>query len=178
MVYPPFASNTACILSGILFIKPPIVSCGIFSHFTTACSNSSCALWGLCSVSAHIFLSRRFTIVRKFSMGLRSGGLGGQGSYEYPESLHNLVFSGPLYYLAPSATNIRWSRETSNDSRNGIRCGSWSSEVYCATLSPSLSVTEMHAAGVHLCTIMSLVRCPYAIAMKIPMLVCPHLKLA
>ena len=63
-------ASTACIPSGILFIKPSIISCRIFSHSTTACSNSCYAPWSICSVSAHIFLSRRFTIAHKLFMGL------------------------------------------------------------------------------------------------------------
>ena len=49
------------------------------------------------SVSCHISLGRRFTVTHRFSMGLRSGELGGQ---ESNGSLGNFVFSGPLCQFA------------------------------------------------------------------------------
>src|SRR5437588_4742314 len=80
LVWPPSASKTACNLSGMLSIKLSITSWGIKAHSSQAAENKSVSLWGLCSILENRLQSRRLSSIQTFSMGLRSGKFGGQGS--------------------------------------------------------------------------------------------------
>lgn len=90
LVWPPFVSITACIRRGIPSIHPSRVSWESAFHSTTTSSNSSAALWDLSSVAlAHRLRSLAFENMPAFSIGLRSGELGGHGSCSWPESSRN-----------------------------------------------------------------------------------------